>query len=119
MYFIRDKEIDGLTLTFQKGKLTSMSAKSGIETFKGIYDAAETGKEEFAYIDLGINPNVPLKPASKFIAWMPAGMVTIGIGNNIWAGGENKNPLGYPFFLPGSTLKVDGKVLVENGILKY
>lgn len=117
--FYQDKEINGLILTFQKGKLTSMSAKSGIETFKAIYDAAESGKEEFGYIDLGINPNVPLKLGSKFVAWMPAGMVTVGIGNNIWAGGENKNPFGYGFFLPGSTVKIDGKVLVENGILRY
>jgi hypothetical protein len=49
---------------------------------------------------------------------MPAGMVTIGIGNNVWAGGENKIPYSLSCFIPGSTLKVDGKVLVENGILK-
>lgn len=117
--FYQDKEIIGLTLTFQKGKLTSMTAKSGIESFKKFYDAAESGKDEFAYIDLGINPDMHIKPGSKLVAWMPGGMITIGIGNNIWAGGENKNPFGYNFFLPGSTLKVDGKVLVENGILKY
>ena len=96
-----------------------MTAKSGIEPFKKLYDAAESGKEEFAFIDLGINPDVPIKPNSKLVAWMPAGMITVGIGNNIWAGGENKNPFGYNFFLPGSTIKVDGKVLIENGILKY
>lgn len=117
--FYQDKEIVGLTLTFQKGKLTSMTAKSGIEPFKAMYDAAESGKEEFAYIDLGINSDVKLKPGSKCVAWMPAGMVSVGIGNNIWAGGENKNPFAYNFFLPGSTVKVDGKVLVENGMLKY
>jgi leucyl aminopeptidase (aminopeptidase T) len=116
--FYQDKEINGLALTFQKGKLTSMTAKSGIEPFKAIYDAAEPGKEEFAFIDLGINPDVYIKPNSKLVAWMPAGMITVGIGNNIWAGGENKNPFAYSFFLPGSTIKVDGKVLVENGILK-
>ncbi|MCX6261375.1 MAG: aminopeptidase [Bacteroidia bacterium] len=116
--FYQDKEITGLTLTFQKGKLTSMTAKSGIEPFKAIYDAAESGKEEFAYIDLGINPDVHIKSNSKLVAWMPAGMITVGIGNNIWAGGGNKNPFGYSFFLPGSTIKVDGKILVENGILK-
>jgi hypothetical protein len=49
---------------------------------------------------------------------MPAGMVTIGIGNNVWAGGENKNPYSLASFLPGSTLKVDGNVLVDNGMLK-
>ena len=116
--FFQDKEILGLTLTFKAGKLTSMTAKSGLEPLKKMYDAAGPGKEEFAFVDLGINPNVTVKPGSKLVAWMPAGMVTIGIGNNVWAGGENKSPYSMASFLPGSTLKVDGKVLVENGVLK-
>lgn len=114
----QNKEITGLTLIFKAGKLTSMSAKSGIEPFQALYDAAEPGKEEFGFIDLGINPDVHFKPGSKLGAWMPAGMVTVGIGNNVGIGGENKSPFAYSFFLPGSTVKVDGKVLVENGVLK-
>jgi len=114
----QNKEITGLTLIFKAGKLTSMSAKSGIEPFKTLYDAAEPGKEEFGFIDLGINPDVSLKLGSKLGAWMPAGMVTVGIGNNFGIGGENKSSFAYTFFLPGSTVKVDGKVLVESGVLK-
>jgi aminopeptidase len=116
--FYQDKEALGVTLMFQKGKLISMTAKSGLESLKAMYDAAAAGKEDFAYIDLGINPDVKIKPGSKLVAWMPTGMVTVGIGNNVWAGGENKNSFGFPFFLPGSTVKLDGKVLVENGVLK-
>jgi len=116
--FYQDKEILGLTMIFKAGKLSSMTAKSGIEALKKMYDAADEGKDEFAFIDLGINPNVAIRPGSKLVAWMPAGMVTVGIGNNVWAGGENKNPYSLASFLPGSTLKVDGKILVENGVLK-
>jgi aminopeptidase len=116
--FFQDKEIIGLTLTFKAGKLTSITAKSGLEPLKAFYDAAGSGKEEFAFIDLGLNPDVHLKPGSKLVAWMPAGMVTVGIGNNVWAGGENKTSFSIASFLPGSTLKIDGKVLVENGMLK-
>ena len=116
--FFEGKDITGLTLNFKAGKLTSMTAKSNLEPLKEYYDAAETGKEEFSFIDLGLNPNVQLKQGSKLVAWMPAGMVTIGVGNNVWAGGENKTPFSMSSFLPGSTLKVDGKVLIENGILK-
>lgn len=114
----QNKEITGLKLTFKAGKLISMTAKSGIEPFKALYDAAEPGKEEFGFIDFGINPNVKLKPESKLGAWMPAGMVTVGIGNNLGVEGENKSSFAYSFFLPGSTVKIDGKVLVENGDLK-
>lgn len=113
-----DKEIKGLVLTFQKGKLTSMTAKSGLEKFKKIYDAAESGKEEFGWVDLGINPAIHIKPDNKLLSWMPEGMISIGIGGNVWAGGENKNPFSHSFFLPGNTLIVDGKVVIENGTLK-
>jgi leucyl aminopeptidase (aminopeptidase T) len=113
------KEITGLNLVFQEGKLTSITAKSGLEPLKALYDAAEKGKEEFAYIDLGINQDINVKPDSKMLVWIPAGMVTVGIGNNIWAGGENNCPLGLAFFIPGSTVTVDGKVLVDKGVLRY
>lgn len=115
----QDKEIEGLTLTIQKGKITSMTAKTGLDPFKAYYDAAETGKEDFSSIDLGINSDVKIKSGSKAAVWMPAGMVTVGIGNNTFAGGDNNSPFGYSFFIPGSTLKVDGKVLIENGMLKF
>jgi len=116
--FYQAKEIAGLTLTFSKGKLTSMTAKSGIEPLKAYYDAAEAGKEDFSAIDLGINPNIKLKPGSKFTNWVPAGMLTVAVGNNQWAGGDNKSSFGFQFFLPGCTVNVDGKTLVDKGDLK-
>jgi aminopeptidase len=118
-YFFQGKEISGIILTIKNGKIASMDAKSGLEPLKAIYDKGNPGKEDFGFIDIGINPNVHLIPGNKFIAWMLSGMVTIGTGNNIWAGGENNNSLSFSYFLPGSTLKVDGKALVENGVLKY
>lgn len=116
--YAQGQEITGLTLIFQKGKLISMTAISGLEHFRKIYDAAESGKEELSSLDLGINPNISVKPGSKLVAWMPAGMITVGIGNNLYAGGNNRNSFGDAFHLTGSTLTIDGKILVEKGILK-
>ena len=116
--FVPGKEINGLTLIFRQGKLISMTAKAGLEVLQKLYDAAESGKEEFSFLDLGINPNISVKPGSKLVAWMPAGMITVGIGNNLFAGGNNRNVFGISFHLPGSTLTVDGKTIVENGVLK-
>ena len=118
-HFYQGKEIKELTLVFEAGELTSMTAKSGLEPLQARYDVADSGKELFAAVSIGINPNVRLVPGSRMVAWMPAGMVTVGIGNNVWAGGENKNPYGQYHFLPGSTLKMDGKILVEEGKLKF
>jgi len=110
-------EAKDITLIFQKGKLVSMTALSGIERLKEIYDAFAEGKEDFSSVDIGINPDVKIIPGSKLACWMPAGMITIGIGNNIFAGGDNKSIFGYNFHIPGSTLTVDGKVLVDGGAL--
>jgi len=54
-----------------------------------------------------------LVPGSKMVAWMPSGMITVGIGNNTWAGGENNVSYGLSTHLPNSTLTVDGENLVK------
>lgn len=117
-FLYQDKTIEQLKLTFKAGKLVSMSAKSGLESYKERYDAAGEGKDEFGYIDLGLNPEVKIIPGSKMEAWMATGMVTVGIGNNKWAGGENVCPYGSSYHITNATVSVDGTVLIENGMLK-
>jgi len=116
--FFQGKEIQGLTLEFKDGKLVSMTADSGLAPLEEYYAAIGTGKDIFSVVDLGINPNVSLVPNSRMVAWMSAGTITVGIGDNTWAGGENNSPFEFYAHLSGGTLKVDGKVLVKDGILK-
>jgi leucyl aminopeptidase (aminopeptidase T) len=117
-YFFQDKEVIGLALTIKAGKIVKMEAKSGLEPLQAAYDAAGEGKDRFGYIDVGFNPNVKLIPDSKMVAWMPAGMVSVGAGGDQWAGGDNNLQFGIAGHLPGSTLTVDGKAVVEKGVLK-
>jgi aminopeptidase len=118
-YFYMGKMIEGLTLTFKAGKMTAMSAKSGDERLQAAYKAsAGPGKDRFAIIDFGINPNVRIPENSKLLSYMPAGMVTITTGNDTWAGGDNNSTFGLAGFLPRSTVRVDNRVIVENGALK-
>lgn len=112
------KDIEGLTLTIKAGKLVSMTARSGLERLKALYDASGPGKDEFGIIDLGINSSVRVPAGSTMQAWMPAGMVTVVVGGNSWAGGDNHSPFNLSSFLPGSSVTVDGKTVVEKGTLK-
>lgn len=117
--FFEGKEIQDMTITFAGGKITSMTGSGpGFDAFKADYEARGAGKELFGYVDLGINPNVRLSPNSKLGNWVPAGSVTVGAGNNTWAGGDNNVSAGWTGFLPGSTVTIDGKTLIENGVLK-
>lgn len=117
--FFRGKEVNNLTLTFAAGKLTEMTGSGpGFADLKATYDAGGPGKELFAFVDFGINPNLRIWPASKLGNWIQSGMVSVGIGNNTWAGGDNKVSYGMTNFLPGSTVALDGRTVVENGVLK-
>jgi aminopeptidase len=115
--FFRGARIEGLRLDFEAGKLASMTAKSGLEGLKSQYDAAGRGRDALGVLDFGINPGLKL-PADKPIhPWSRAGMVTVGIGNNTWAGGNNNVPFGLAPHLPNATVTVDGKVLIRDGKL--
>jgi leucyl aminopeptidase (aminopeptidase T) len=112
------KEVLGLSLTFKKGKMTEMTAKSGLERLRGLYEAAGGGRDEFSAIDVGINPAVRLPKASPTGLYMEAGTITVNAGNNVWAGGDNKASFALTCFLRGGTLRVDDKALVEDGALQ-
>lgn len=115
--FYRGKEITNLTLVFSGGKMTSMTGSGpGFDVMKKDYDAVtDPGKDLLSYVDFGINPNLKIWPASKIGNWVQAGMVSIGTGNNTWAGGDNKAGFDAGGHLPGCTVTLDGKTIVEKG----
>lgn len=113
-------ELVGATLTIKAGKLTAHSAKPGAsyDRWKALYTEAAGKKDEFGYIDLGINPNVTIPSGSKLTTWVPAGTVSVGFGNNIWAGGSNDGSWFFAASMNGCTVAVDGETIVEAGVLK-
>jgi leucyl aminopeptidase (aminopeptidase T) len=117
-FFYQGHRIEGLRLEFVEGKLTAMTADKGLDIIQASYDVAGEGRDRFAVIDIGINPNIQLQPGSSVLGWVPAGMVTVGVGNNAWAGGANNVNFSIYPKLPGSTLEVDGTVVVDGGKLR-
>ena len=115
--FFQGKPIDELRLEFKGGKLTSMTAKAGLEPLKAAYNAAGPGKDVVGVIDIGINPGIKSPDRSPVHVWGKAGTVTVSVGNNTWAGGDNQVSFGLAAYSPGSTLTVDGKPLVQDGKL--
>lgn len=113
----RGREVLGLTAVFKAGRVVNLYAKSGGDAVRPIYDASGPGKEQLAYVDLGVNPDVPDPAGTKLNAPMPRGMVTVYIGNNTRIGGEDTSPFELPLYLPGSTLAIDGQALVTAGRL--
>jgi aminopeptidase len=115
--FFRGKEMNNVAIIVVGGKVTSISGSGpGFEEWKKAYDAVtDPGKDLISFIDFGINPNLKIWPTSKVGNWVQAGMVTIGSGNNLWAGGDNKAGFDVGDHLPGCTVTLDGKTIIEKG----
>ncbi|MGC4119366.1 MAG: aminopeptidase [Myxococcales bacterium] len=110
-------EIKGLTMKFAAGKLVSMTSKDDFSALKAEYDAAPEGRDVFALVDIGLNPNVKVPPGTRLLSYLPAGTTMIQLGGNGWAGGENNIFYNLQTFLSDATIKVDGVVLVDKGVL--
>ncbi|PYO30801.1 MAG: hypothetical protein DMD51_12890 [Gemmatimonadetes bacterium] len=114
----RGQIVKGLTLVFSQGKLTGMSAASGLALFKADYDAGGSGKDLFGLIDIGLNPGINVPLATGAIVWPQAGAVTVVLGNDLVGGGSNNSDFGYAGQLGGASVTVDDKPVVVNGRLK-
>ncbi len=112
------QEITGLTLAYSKGRLTSMTAGSNIDRLKARYEAAGGGKDQFGWLDIGLNPEVKLPVGTGRIVWTAPGAVTVGLGDNRGFGGTNASDFGLSTQLGGATLKADANIVVEGGTLK-
>ncbi|WP_163324138.1 aminopeptidase [Draconibacterium mangrovi] len=113
----RGQTIEGLKLVFKDGELTSMSAKSDIAVLKEYYDAQDEKLAEFSLVDFGINPKITVPKGSKLYSYVPAGTITLGIGNNFWANGDNDSNAGIQFHLTGSKVTVDNTAIIDEGKL--
>jgi leucyl aminopeptidase (aminopeptidase T) len=116
-YYFMGRRIDGLTLMFRHGELLSMTAKSDMGALKAAHKAAPAGRDAFAVIDIGVNPDVQAPRGSGMVSWMEAGTVTVGIGNNTWAGGDNAVAFELYAHLNGATVTVDGRAVIQDGKL--
>lgn len=115
--FFRGKEMNNIAIIIIGGKVTSITGSGpGFEDWKKAYDAVtDPGKDMISYVDFGINPNLKIWPASKIGNWVQAGMVSVGTGNNTWVGGDNKAGFDVGDHLPGCTVTLDGKTIIEKG----
>jgi len=112
--------IEKLRWTFKAGKLASHDARPGkaYDRWKEIYDAAGAGKDVFAGIDLGLHPGAGAPAGKTLLSWIPAGTVSLILGDDTTLGGTNESTYYGAGFLPGATVEVDGKPLVEKGVLR-
>ncbi len=110
--------VRGLTLVFNNGTLTSMTAANDISGLKAAYDAATGAKNRFGYMDIGLNPETRLPLGSGRTIWTAPGSVVLGFGDNRGFGGTNTSDFGFGAQVGGATITVDGNPVVASGRLR-
>jgi len=70
--------------------------------FKAEYDAVQDPRKDlFGFIDLASTQRESCRQHSKVGNWVQAGTVSLGAGQNVWAGGDNSVPYAIQHFPPG------------------
>jgi hypothetical protein len=85
-----NQKVEGLVLTFKKGKVTDIKASVGAEAVKAELDQAGDAGYSFRELALGFNPLLAI-PSDK--AWIPyygygSGVVRLSLGDNSELGGK-------------------------------
>jgi leucyl aminopeptidase (aminopeptidase T) len=115
--FYQGDRVDGLRLEVKAGKVVGMTAKSGLEPLEQYYKVAGPGKDVFGVVDIGINPDIEVPEGGAVNVWSRAGAVTVVVGNNTWAGGDNRVNFNLSPEIKNATLEVDGTAIVKDGKL--
>jgi len=109
--------IRGLTLVFEKGVLTAMTAENDMSALEARYEAGSGAKNRFGFLDIGINDQTRLPVGSGRVVWTAPGSIAFGFGDNRGFGGGNQSDFVFIAQVSGATLTVDGKPVISAGKL--
>lgn len=108
--------LNNLKVSFKHGKISNMAADNDIEVLQKAFDVSGGMKDVLSLIDIGVNRKS--YPMANYLSYEMGGVVTLGVGNNTWTGGNVDSDFGIDFHLVDTTVKVDGKTIVEKGKIK-
>ena len=106
------KLVEGLSWTFENGRVTDFTAKRNLALAQTGWDAATGAKDMFGTFALGLNRKA--KPGFLHNS-IVAGAVTLGIGDNRGVDGANKSTFGSHGFLASADVEIAGKTVIEGG----
>lgn len=115
-YSSSGKKYTNLRVTFENGLITDLQADQQTAGLEERFLGKGTAEAPLSSINIGLNSFS--KPLGNYQSFEMAGMVSLGIGDNDWAGGEFESGLSYFFHLSDATMTVNEKVLIKNGELK-
>lgn len=110
--------VQGLVLTFKKGKVVNIEAKSGKENVKAELDKAGDAGYSFRELAVGFNPLLTIPKENAFIPYYGygAGIIRLSLGDNTELGGNVKGPYVRWNFFTNATLTVGADTWIRDGV---
>jgi leucyl aminopeptidase (aminopeptidase T) len=109
--------IEDVVLQFEKGRVIEVSTKyrEDAEAINKWLDSFSGEPRRVSHIGIGLNPYL-----HEFLDWTLVdehlqGYLFLALGENRYMGGQNESALNVDFTIPGVTLAVDGRTIVEAG----
>jgi leucyl aminopeptidase (aminopeptidase T) len=115
-FFLDGRAHGRVALTFSGGRLLTMESESDLSRLRELSGSALPMSERLTGMKFGINPDITDERVRPL---MGAGTISLTMGSNLVLGGDLDLPYG-PIWLTlsGSTIHVDGVLVVEDGVLK-
>lgn len=113
----RGVTVENLKIEFKNGRLITFSADKNEKILKEYFASSSGDYGVLALIDIGLNQNSKPMKKSNYYSWEMAGIVTLSMGNNNWAGCAVESDAGLSFNLSDTTLTFDDVTVVNEGKL--
>jgi aminopeptidase len=116
------KPLTGESFTFNQGRLENYKADTGAQCYAEAMAPYDGPKDVFGFFQIGLNPGARvIENPGDYRPQNAAGLVVIGIGDNILLGGDNKvkGQGGFTFPIVNATVTIDGKTVVQDGKLAF
>ncbi len=112
------QKVEGLVLTFAKGKVVNIAAKKGQESVKAELDKAGDAGYSFRELAVGFNPMLAIPQEKPFIPYYGygAGIVRLSLGDNSELGGNVKGGYVRWNFFIDATLTVGTDIWIKDGV---
>lgn len=114
-----NQKVEGLVLTFKKGKVIDIKAKSGVDAVKAELDKAGDAGHSFRELAVGFNPLLAIPNENPWIPYYGygAGVIRLSLGDNTELGGiVTGGYVRWNFFID-ATLVVGNETWIEDGRL--
>ncbi len=113
------QKVEGLVLTFKKGRVVVITARTGQEAVKAELDKAGDAGYSFRELAVGFNPLLAIPKENPWIPYFGygAGVVRLSLGDNTELGGKVKGGYVRWNFFVDATVTVGTEIWIKDGTL--